>query len=328
MTVLIPLVLLGSIQGVLTGLFGAPSIVSTMIASRAMGPRKALLLSTVAQFAGPFLFGVAAATVLGGEVLTPTVITPAVLYIGLSATIFWMIFTFYLSIPSSSTHALLGGLLGAALAASGPGAVRSSGLLKVLASLLLSAPVGFAGGFLMVQLWYWLARNATPRINQRFNQGQWIASLGLGMVLGSNNAQSTMGVIALGLVLSGLVQQFEVPIWIVALCATSLAIGNLIGGMRLVKSLGGKFFQIRPIHGFSAELASTIIIGVASLIGGNVSTTHVTSSSIVGAGAGERLSLVRWGFVHHVFMTWILTIPLTAALAGLMYFSLKTLGMR
>jgi PiT family inorganic phosphate transporter len=326
--VLIPLVLLCSIQGILTGLFGAPSIVSTMIASRAMGPRKALLLSTIAQFVGPFLFGVAAATVLGGEVITPTAITPTVLYVGLSATIFWMIFTFYLKIPSSSTHSLLGGLLGAALAASGPEAIRASGLLKVLASLLLSAPVGFVGGFLMVRLWYWLARNATPQINQRFNQGQWFASLGLGMALGSINAQNTMGIIALGLVLSGFVQHFEVPYWVIAVCAANLAIGNLIGGMRLIKSLGGRFFQIRPIHGFSAELASTIVIGIASIIGSNVSTTHVTGSSIVGAGAGERFSMVRWGFVQNLFLTWILTIPLTATLAGLTYLSLRTLGVR
>lgn len=328
LSVLVPLILLSSIQGLLTGLFGAPGIVATMIASRAMGPRKALILSTISQFVGPFLFGVAAAKVLGSEVIASQDITPVVLYIGLSATIFWMIVTFYLRIPCSSTHALLGGLIGVTLAASGPQAIYSDGLLKVLASLLLSAPLGFIGGFLMIRLWYWLAKNATPHINERFNQGQWVASFGLGMALGSNNAQSTMGVMAMGLVLAGAAPDFQVPLWVIALCAISLAFGNLIGGMRLVKSIGGKFFQIRPIHGFSAELASAVIIGIASVIGGNVSTTHVTSSSIVGAGAGERLSMVRWGFVQNVFVTWVITIPVTATLAGLAYLSLIHLGVK
>ncbi len=314
-----PLIALVSIQGILTGIFGAPSIVSTMIASRAMSPKRALVLSTVAQLLGPFLFGVAVAGVIGSEVVDTQGLTPLVLYASLSATIFWMVFSWYVRIPCSSTHALVGGLVGSVIAGAGPSAIHSAGLLKVLASLILTAPLGILGGFLMVRLCYFFTQNATPRINYRFNQGQLVASLGLGLAIGSINAQNAMGMMALGLVLTGNLPRFFVPTWVIVLCAGGLALGNLIGGMRLVHTVGAKFFQVRPIHGFSAELASALIISVSSLIGGNVSATHVTTLSVVGAGAAERLSMVRWGFVQHVLLTWVLTIPVTATLAGLLY---------
>lgn len=325
---IVPLLVLASTQGVLTGIFGAPNIVATMIASRAMGPRRALVLSTLAQLLGPFMFGVAVASVVGSEVVDTHGLTPRVLYAALSGTILWMIFSWYVRIPSSSTHAVIGGLVGAVFAALGPSAIHSAGLLKVLLSLTISAPIGILGGFLMVRLCYWLTQNATPRINRRFNQGQLVASFGLGLAIGSINAQNAMGVVALGLVLTGFLPHFEIPTWVVALTAVGLAVGNMIGGMRLIRTMGTRFFQVRPIHGFSAEVASTIILIVSSLIGGNVSTTHVTGLSIVGAGAAERPSMVRWNFVGHVLLTWALTIPLTAVVASLVYFALKELGIQ
>jgi PiT family inorganic phosphate transporter len=325
---LIALIILGSAQGILIGILGAPNIVSTMIASRAMSPRNALILSTCAQFIGPFLFGVAAATVIGSQVVAMQAISPLVINSALIAAVIGMIFSFNLRIPSSSTHAIFGGLLGAVVTASGLSGINVPGMLKVLTSLLLSAPMGLLGGFLMVRICYWLAKYATPRINRRFNQGQWLASFGLGMTLGSINAQNSMGIITLGLVLNGDLSHFYVPLWVVAWCATGLALGNLLGGMRLIKSVGARFFPIRPVHGFSAELASAVIIGVSSLLGGNVSTTHITSFSIVGAGAAERLSMVRWGFVRNVLITWISTIPFTAVISGIIYESLNHFGMR
>ena len=325
-TELLPVLVLVSLQDILTGILGSPGIVATMIASRAMGPRKALLLSTFGQFLGPFLFGVAVAGVVGNEVIDPRGLTPAVLYAGVTATILWMALSWYQRIPSSSTHAVIGGLVGAVLAAAGPSAVRFDGLLKVLAALILTAPLGLIAGFIAVRLCYWLTKNATPHVNDQFNRGQWIASLGLSLAIGSNNAQNAMGIMALGLVLTGVTPHFEIPVWVVALSAAGLAVGNLVGGMRLIKSVGAKFFQIRPIHGFSAELASSLIIAVSSVVGGDVSTTHVTNLSIVGAGAGERLSMVRWGFVQQVFLTWVLTIPLTALCAALIFVVLRLLG--
>jgi len=281
-----------------------------------MGPRRAILLSTVAQFIGPLLFGVAVATAVGAEVVEPLAITPPMLFAALGATVFWMLLSWYLRIPSSSTHALIGGLVGAVFAALGPSAIQGHGLLKIIMSLTLTAPLGILGGFVIARLCYWLAQNATPHVNHRFNQGQFAASIFLGLAIGSNNAQNAMAVTALSLLATGFLTRFEVPTWVIVASAGCLAFGNLVGGMRLMQSMGTRFFRIRPLHGFSAEVSSALIIGASSLIGGDVSTTHVTSMSIIGAGTAERLSMVRWGFVQRVLLTWLLTIPLTALLAA------------
>lgn len=322
----LPLLILVAVQDVLTGIFGAPSIVATMIASRAMEPRRAIYLSTIAQLIGPLLFGVAVASTIGSEVVDADGVTPAVLNAALASTVFWMLFSWYFRIPSSSTHALLGGLVGAVLAALGPDAIHSAGLIKILVSLTFTVPLGIIGGFIATNLCYWLARNATPQVNERFNQGQLLMSVLLGFVIGSNNAQSAMGMMTMGLVAAGMLPSFEVPLWVMIGSAACLALGNLIGGMRIMGSVGTKFFRIRPIHGFSAELSSTAIILISSLLGGNVSTTHVTSMSIIGAGAAERISMVRWGFVRKVLMTWVFTIPATAICAALVYKLLNLFG--
>jgi inorganic phosphate transporter, PiT family len=325
-TVLLVLFVLTIIQDILIGIFSAPGIIATMIASRAMSPRKALLLSTITQLIGPLAFGVTVAHVIGSEVFNTRVVTSSVLLVALSATIVWMIISWYLHVPSSSTHALLGGLLGSVLVAAGPSAIYSSGLLKILISLAITAPLAMLGGFLVVRASYWLVQNASPRINDRFIQGQWLTSIGLGLVIGSINAQNVMGMMTLGLVLTGFLPQFEVPNWVIGLSALGLAFGNLIGGTRLIKTVGAKFFQVRPIHGFSAQVASAVIIGIALRLGGNVSATHVTSLAVVGAGAAERLSMVRWGFVQNVLITWLVTIPFTALLGGLVYLGLSRIG--
>ncbi len=323
LTLIILLALAGDL---LTGVLSAPSVVATMIASRAMTPRKALVLSTIADLVGPFLFGLAVANVIGDEVIVTDRLTPSVLYAALMATILWMWLSWYLRIPSSSSHILLGGLIGAVFVGLGPSAIGLSGFLKLLAGLTLTLPLGLLGGFLMVRLCYWLANNATPRINRRFNQGQWLASFGLGLAIGSNNAQRTMGIIALALVITGFVPHFDIPVWVIVISAVGLALGNLVGGMRLIHTIGAKFFQIRPIHGFSAEAASAALIIVTSLLGGMVSTTHLTNLSLIGAGAAERISMVRWGFVQNVMIAWLVTIPMTAILAGLIYVLLHTVG--
>ncbi|MCC6615350.1 MAG: inorganic phosphate transporter [Anaerolineae bacterium] len=320
-------VLLGliAIQDILTGVFGAPSTVATALASHALGTRQAILLSTVSQFVGPFLFGVAVATAVGSEVVSLTAMTAPALCAALASTVIWMIVAWYWRIPSSSTHALIGGLLGAALAVGGPMAIHLNGLFKILISLTLTAPLGIAGGFVVNRLCYALASTAHPSINLIFNRGQIIASVFLGLTIGSNNAQNAMGVAVLSLVATGKLRSFAVPAWVVIASATLLALGNLAGGMRVMRSVSVGFFRIRPIHGLSAELSSAAIIATSSLLGGDVSTTHVTNMSIIGAGAGERLAMVRWGFVQRVLLTWIITIPVTGLLAAILYILLRTL---
>lgn len=326
MSTIAPLLILVIVQDILTGIFGAPSIVATMIASEAMTPRRAIVLSTLAQLIGPFVFGVAVASAVGSEVVEAHGLTPIMLCAAISATVFWMVFAWFCRIPSSSTHALLGGLIGVVLIGLGPSAIHGGGLLKILISLALTAPLGFLGGFVMTRLCYWLAKQGTEHADHRFNQGQRIASFFLGLAVGSSNAQNAMGITALGLVAAGELSTFEVPTWVIALSAVFLAMGNLVGGMRLVHSVGKDFFQIRPIHGFGAELSSVAVIAVSSLVGSNVSTTHVTSMAIVGAGSAERISNVRWRFVNKVLLTWVFTIPLTALLAACLYALFSALG--
>jgi inorganic phosphate transporter, PiT family len=312
----------------LTGVLNAPNIVATMIASRAMSPRKALFLSTVSQFLGPFLFGVAVARVVGAEVIDIHQVSLPMLFAALGSAILWTVFSWYIRVPSSVSHAQVGGMLGAAMVAVGASSIQSSGLIKVLIGLVLTGPIGVLGGYLATRLCYWFAQNATPRVNYRFNQGQWFASLGLGLAIGSNSAQRAMGMITLGLLTGGFLPRFEVQPWVILLSAATLALGNLFGGGRLVKTLGAKFYQVRPIHGFSAETASGLIIFLSSLVGGPVSTTHLTSLAIIGAGSAERVTMVRWGFVQNVMIAWILTIPITATLAVSIYFVLAQMGIR
>jgi inorganic phosphate transporter, PiT family len=328
LTPLIPLLILVAIQDILTGVFGAPSIVATMVASQAMTPRRAIILSTLAQLVGPFLFGVAVASAVGSEVVEVQNITPIMLYAALGATVYWMILSWRFRIPSSSTHALIGGLVGAVVIALGPTAIHSNGLFKILLGLTMTAPLGFLGGFLVTWVCRRFTRIATVRSDQRFNRGQHVASVFLGLAIGSNNAQNAMGITALGLVASGVLPHFEVPLWVVVVSAVCLAMGNLVGGMRLIRSVGNEFFPIRPVHGFGAGLSSVAVITMSSIMGGNVSTTHVTSMSIIGAGSAERFSMIRWHFVQKVLLTWVLTIPLTAALAGLFYTALVALGVQ
>jgi PiT family inorganic phosphate transporter len=327
LTPLIPLLILVVIQDILTGVFGAPSIVATMVATQAMSPRRAIWLSTLAQLVGPFLFGVAVASTVGSEVVEVREITPIMLCAALAATVYWMILSWRFRIPSSSTHALIGGLVGAVVVALGPAAIHANGFMKILLTLTLTAPIGFLGGFLVTRVCRRISRRATPRTDQRFNRGQNVASIFLGLAIGSNNAQNAMGITALGLVASGALPHFEVPLWVVVVSAVCLAMGNLVGGMRLIRSVGTQFFPIRPVHGFGAELSSVAVITVSSIMGGNVSTTHVTSMSIVGAGSAEKLSMIQWSFVQKVLLTWVLTIPLTAALAGLFYLAFAAISL-
>lgn len=321
-----PLLVLVVIQDILTGIFGAPSIVATMVASQAMTPRRAILLSTVAQLVGPFIFGVAVASTVGSDVVQAQQITPLMLCAALSSTVIWMVFSWYRRIPSSSTHALIGGLVGAVVVALGPAAIHGVGLLKILLTLTLTAPLGFIGGYFVTRVCRWFTQLPTPTSDRRFNRGQFVASMFLGLAIGSNNAQNAMGITALGLVATGSLPTFQVPMWVIIISAVFLAVGNLLGGLRLVRSVGGDFFDIRPIHGFGAEVSSVAVITVSSLVGGNVSTTHVTSMSIIGAGSAECLASIQWKFVRKVLMTWVLTIPITACLAGFIYVALVAVG--
>jgi inorganic phosphate transporter, PiT family len=300
----------------LNGFHDSSNIVATMIASRALSGRQALTITALAEFAGPFLFGVAVATTLGNEVLTVGTLKLSVTLAALIASIVWNMITWWLGFPSSSSHALVGGLIGAAVVDNGWGVVKLAGLGKVTLALAISPLVGLVAGYLAMKLVLFLARGASPKINEFFKRSQIVTALALALSHGTNDAQKTMGVITLGLVSAGLLQEFKVPLWVVAACAGAIALGTATGGWRLIRTLGGKFYKVRPVHGFTTQIASAGVILGAAILGGPVSTTQVVSSAILGVGAAERVSKVRWGVAEQIALAWLTTMPVAALLAA------------
>jgi PiT family inorganic phosphate transporter len=303
----------------LNGFHDSSNIVATMISSRAVSPRFALGMTAVAEFAGPFLFGVAVATTIGSEVVDPAAISSAVIIAALCSAIVWNLFTWYFGFPSSTSHALIGGLMGAVVVAAGFETIRLGGLEKVLIALFLSPILGLVFGYLVLKLIYFLARGASPRVNIFFKRGQLGTSLALALSHGTNDAQKTMGIIAMAMVTTGYVDEFQVPWWVITLSASAIALGTVSGGWRLIETLGGKFFKIRPVHAFGSQLTSASVILGAALLGGPVSTTQVVSSAIMGAGSADRLSKVRWTVARDIAIAWLLTIPVSALLAAGLY---------
>lgn len=317
---IIILIALALIFDFLNGFHDSANVVATMISSRAMTPTAALLIASVANFLGPFLFGVAVAKTIGQDVAAPASITIAVVLAALVSASIWNIVTWFFGIPSSSSHALIGGIIGAVLVGSGLQALKMEGLILVGAALFLSPVLGYLLGQLAMRFSLWAVRNATPKANLFFKYGQIPTAFTLALSHGTNDAQKTMGIITMGLVVLGYQDSFIVPWWVVFISATAIGIGTAAGGWRIIHTLGGKFYRIRPIHSFTSQLTSMFVILGASLFGGPVSTTHVVSSSIIGVGAAQRKSQVRWGVMGDILLAWFLTVPASAALAAGLFF--------
>jgi PiT family inorganic phosphate transporter len=320
------IVIVALIFDFLNGIHDSSNIVATMISSRAIRPQVALIVTAIAHFLGPFIFGVAVAKAIGHDIVSADTITVEIILAALIGAITWNLLTWFLGIPSSSSHALIGGIVGAVFVGAGWEAIMLGGLEKVLIALFISPIIGFVFGYLFTKLTFFLARGATPRINWFFKRSQIITAIALGFSHGTNDAQKTMGVITMGLVTTGYLSSFEVPTWVIALSAGAIALGTAFGGWRLIRTLGGKFFKIRPVHGFSTQVTSVFVILGASLVGGPVSTTQVVSSAIMGVGSSERLSKVRWTVAGDIGMAWLLTIPASALMAAGFYWLLNTTG--
>ncbi len=303
----------------LNGFNDAANVVATIIASRAMSARAALALAAAANFVGPLLFGVAVATTIGKDFVDPDAITLTALVAALAAANLWNFTTWWFGIPSSSSHALAGGLVGAALIYGGLAIINMNGLTKIVMALFLSPVLGFVFGWILLKLTYFLAAGATPKINRTFNKAQLVTATMLALSHGANDAQKAMGIIVMGLVILGFQDKFYVPTWVIIASAVPIGLGTASGGWRIIHTLGGKFYRIRPIHSFTSQLASSIVILGASMLGGPVSTTHVVSSTIVGVGAAERKNQVRWLNLTNILVAWVITVPITAALAAILY---------
>jgi PiT family inorganic phosphate transporter len=323
---LIIVIALALVFDLLNGMRDSSNIVATMISSRAFSAGTALGIAAVAEFLRPFLFGVVVAKTIGDGIIQSDVLTLQVIMAALIGAIAWNLLTWYFGLPGSSSHALIGGMVGAVIAGAGWAAIKFEGLNIVLIALFAFPLIGFASGFLMTRLIYFLVRGATPRVNDLFKRGQWLTALVMAFGQGTNDAQKTMGIIALSLVIGGVLPEFEVPFWVVAVSAAAIAIGTSLGGWRLIRTLGGKFYKIRPLHSFSTQLSSAGVILAASLFGVPVSASQVVSSAIIGVGSAERASKVRWSVAEDIIISWLITIPASGLLAAGVYWVIVRIG--
>jgi PiT family inorganic phosphate transporter len=314
------------------GFHDAANIVATVIASRAMQPAQAVVIIGVFEFLGPLLGGTAVANTIGKFVSLddlPKLMSLTILVSGLGGAIVWNLVTWWKGIPSSSSHALVGGLIGAVLLAIGGDHIvwgfselahgRVTGVMKVLLALVLSPIIGFGVGFAMHKVFSYAFRAARPGINKPLRWAQYFTAAGLAFSHGANDAQKSMGMLTLILLLGGHIASFAVPFWVMLACATAMTLGILSGGWRIVRTLGFAIYKVRPLHALDSQLTSAGVIFTASLVGAPVSTTHVVATSIMGIGASERPRAVRWGKAREIVTTWIVTIPAAAMVAAIIY---------
>ncbi len=295
------------------------SILAGVLASRALRPRLALYLVGAAELVAPFIVGSAVARAVTTGLVNVTSMSLNTLVIAMAAATLWSLLCWWLGIPSSSTHALIGGLVGAAWIIHGPGAVIGSGLLWVVLPLLAAPFVGFAAGFLVMGLLMLVLSGATPRVNILFRKLQVVTAVLLAMSNSANDSQKSAGIITLGLVLAGRAAAFEIPLWALAACALAMALGASRGDWRQIRNLGGRVFRIRPLNALASQGASAAVVLTASALGMPVSTSHIISTALMGSGASERVNKVRWHVAAEMATAWVLTIPATMAVAMLIF---------
>ena len=313
------------------GFHDAANVLATVIASRAMRPGQAVLLVACFEFLGPLLGGTAVANTIAGFVDLSGlsgVLSLGMVVAGLVGAIVWNLLTWWFGIPSSSSHALIGGLVGAVVVGAGvPHVVWGfaqwfaggplGGVAKVLLALVLSPLLGLAVGFLLHRLLSLLLRAARPSINRPLRRMQVLTTAGLAFAHGANDAQKSMGILTLVLLLGGFIDHFAVPLWVMLACATMMTLGILSGGWRIVRTLGFAVYKVRPLHAVDSQLTSATVILGASLLGAPVSTSHVVASSIMGIGAAEHPRRVRWQKAGEIVLTWLVTIPAAALIGAL-----------
>jgi inorganic phosphate transporter, PiT family len=306
----------------INGFHDTANAIATSVSTRALKPEQAILLSATANFVGALSGTAVAKTIASGLAVTPDgpqgqIIVAAALV----GAIAWNLVTWRLGIPSSSSHALIGGLLGAVFVASGITAIKLEGVRdKVLVPLVLSPVLGVVIGFSLMVLLLNLLQHAHPRkLNERFRRLQILSATYMAFSHGSNDAQKTMGIITLALFSAGVLATPDVPLWVIVLAATAISFGTAAGGWRIIKTMGQRVVKLDPIHGFAAETTAATIIFGASHFGMPVSTTHVISSAIIGVGSSDRFSAVRWGVAGNIVTAWILTLPASGAVAALAY---------
>lgn len=322
------------------GFHDSSNIVATMVSSGAMSPQSALITAAVFEFVGAFFLGTAVARTIGKGIVEPSSITIDVVLATLIGAISWNLATWYFGMPSSSSHALIGGLLGTVYLSAGKQAIKWFVLDSVILILVISPIIGMLTGYFSTRIMFSLFPNIRPsRANYAFKRLQILSSIWLALSHGTNDAQKTMGVITLSLaILYPLAPEkinfmyspspdgvFFVPTWVILICSLAIALGIASGGWRIIKTLGLKLYKIRPVHGFCSQASSGAVIYLSAIFGFPVSTTQIISSSVMGAGSAQRVNAVRWGMVKNILLTWLITIPASALISGLIYYGIHYL---
>ncbi len=311
------LIALALLYSFLNGYRDSSSILAGVIASRAMRPRVALYLVALAELLAPFFFGAAVARSITTGLVNTAAVSLNTVVVAMAAAVAWNFFCWWRGIPSSSTHALIGGLIGAALILDGPRAIISRGIVFTVLPLIIAPVVGFLLAFLLMSALLWAFRDATPRINGLFRQLQVVTAVLLGMSNSANDSHKSMGIIVLGMVLAGRLPSFEIPLWVSLAAAGALAIGASLGDWRQIRNLGGKIYRIRPLNALASQVTSSAVVLAASAFGMPVSTSHIITTALMGSGASERVNKVRWGVAGEMVTTWVVTIPATMAVSML-----------
>jgi PiT family inorganic phosphate transporter len=314
---LVIVIALATIFDFINGFHDTANAIATSVSTRVLSPKVAVTMAAVLNIAGAFA-GTAVAKMVGSGLVETASVTQLTVISALMSAIIWDLITWYFGLPTSSSHAILASLVGAAIATAGTGVILQKGVYKILIGLFASPVVGLILGYLLMQFLVTIFRRFPPAtVSAIFNRSQIVSAAYMAFSHGNNDAQKTMGIITMALVSYYKLPDFHVPFWVIGLCATAMGLGTALGGWRIIKTLGVKLVNLRPIHGFAAEASAATIIEVASRFGLPLSTTHIISSTIMGVGASKRLSAVRWGVGGNIVIAWVITLPACAALAWL-----------
>jgi PiT family inorganic phosphate transporter len=328
LTLIVVIVLVALVFDYINGFHDAANSIATVVSTRVLTPGQAVLWAAFFNFVAAFGFGVSVAGTVGKGVVQPSVVDQGVILAGLLGAIAWDLVTWYWGLPTSSSHALIGGFAGAAVVKSGFAALIPAGLIKIGIFMVLAPFIGFAIGSLLMLITVWTFRGATPgRVDWLFRRAQLVSAAAYSLGHGTNDAQKTMGIIAVLLFSTGhLGSEFYVPFWVILAAHAAIGLGTLSGGWRIVKTMGMRITKLRPVGGFCAETAGAVTLIGTAVAGIPVSTTHTITGSILGVGSLQRFSAVRWGVASNIVWAWLVTIPASAAVAAVSWFILRLAG--
>ncbi len=312
----------------INGFHDAANSIATVVSTRVLSPGQAVLWAAFFNFAAAFGFGTAVAKTVGSGMIDITVVTYAVIMAGLIGAIVWDLITWYYGIPTSSSHALIGGYAGAAVAKAGTGVILVAGWTKTLMFIVLAPLIGLVLAFTIMVSIFWMFRGFAPsRVDRWFRKLQLFSAALYSLGHGANDAQKTMGIIAGALFAGGLISEFRIDMWVILIAHAAIALGTLTGGWRIIHTMGQKITRLEPVGGFAAETAGAISLFTATNLGIPVSTTHTITGAIVGVGSVRRMSAVRWGLAGRILWAWVLTIPAAALIAAATFYLLAAVGM-